>query len=298
MWQRHVGTVAPIRVLELRTVPQSATKSGTLIGVFFGLNMKNKPRIYYLEWDEALYISHTICLSNDEDLIYRRLIGQYFIQKGLPSDTKELCKFARYPQDVFEKCWLNILKLEHTFKIEGDRLTHEFIDERINKIKHLSEVRSAATAAREQKKKERSSNDDQLIGYTDTDTDTDTDITKKKESVKEKRNLQENVNGHDLGAVGVPPQTPPHTKSKKKKKPEPDWSKIENLNMEAWELYLAYRHEVLDKPKYKIDTRARLLAEYPHDVQMEAVVMTCETAGDWTGLFPQRIFNLQTGKRI
>lgn len=124
----------------------------------------------------------------------------------------------------------------------------------------------------------------------------------------ERESLREReFDGHDLSkglcknlyAVGIPSQTLPHTnikKPKKRKQPDsPNFKTVPNLNMDAWELYEAYRKEVLGKGAYKVDTRARMLAQYPSEIQMEAVIQTCETAGDWTGLFPERFYDLERG---
>ena len=256
--------------------------------------MDRKPSRDWYKWFPKSYQVDTKLLSDGADLLYRRLLDEYWIDAKLPNNARTLQKLCRYSARKWQRFFPEIA---NNFVQNGDYLIHIRIEEQLSqavdnseKARHSANIRWAKIEC------ERNANA-YANGMPRAREEIEIEKEIEKESERKSAKSVDNFNGHDLGTVGVLPQTPTPKKSKKKKKPEPDWSKIENLNQDAWSLYLAYRNEVLGKPRYKVDTRARMLADYPQDVQMEAVLMTCETGGDWTGIFPNRIYNLQTGQR-
>jgi hypothetical protein len=67
---------------------------------------------------------------------------------------------------------------------------------------------------------------------------------------------------------------------------EPDWQSVENLALEAWLIWIAYRRKM--KIKSYVDTRmAKRLAAYPLDVQVTAIEESM-TQG-YAGLFPEKV---------
>ena len=73
----------------------------------------------------------------------------------------------------------------------------------------------------------------------------------------------------------------------------PDFSKIENLNMEAWDIWQAYRRKTKRK-KYTTDMKARELAKLPSAAQ--AACVNHSIGNEYAGLFPDK-FKLGGGKK-
>ena len=72
-----------------------------------------------------------------------------------------------------------------------------------------------------------------------------------------------------------------------------DFSIIKNLNMEAWDLWLAYRQKT-KRRRYSTDMKAKELATLPPDAQMKCVRFSADN--EYAGLFPER-FKLGGGKK-
>ena len=85
-----------------------------------------------------------------------------------------------------------------------------------------------------------------------------------------------------------PPSSPPRGgKPEKNPKPAPDWKAVENLDLEAWEIWLAHRRAEYGKAPYKTTRVATMLARFPADVQRAAVQQSMEK--NWQGLFPEKV---------
>lgn len=153
--------------------------------------MGQKPKIYYLQWNPSLYLSKTYWLSNGSDLLYRRLIDAWWINKGLPSDKVKLARHARYSIDEFNQFWPEISDF---FIIKGEKLRHKKLEELLEKCYIKSIVRSQAGQLGGRPKKQKESNclskgkqnesKQKAILELDIDIDIDKDITKKTKKTK------------------------------------------------------------------------------------------------------------------
>lgn len=74
----------------------------------------------------------------------------------------------------------------------------------------------------------------------------------------------------------------------------PDFESIDNLNMKAWEKWLAYRQST-NKAKYKTTGRAKALAKLPHEMQMLCVESSIDQM--YVGIFPES-FNGKASKKL
>lgn len=245
--------------------------------------MKNKPRIYYLQWDPALYLSKTYWLSNASDLLYRRLIDAWWINKGLPSDHKQLARYARYTDDEFNQAWPEIS--DH-FTINGEKLDHNKLTELLEQCHINSIVRSQAgqLGGRPKSKKSNSlTNEKQMKSHIDTDIDI---YTKKRKRVEKESYPQADDAEQQIHDGTVAPTSRTTLVLKKTKKQEIDWKSIDGLNLEAWDTWLDFRQQA-KKAKYKTNRSAVALAKYPPDVQRDTILQSM--ANEWTGLFPEKI---------
>ena len=66
----------------------------------------------------------------------------------------------------------------------------------------------------------------------------------------------------------------------------PDWSSIEGLNLDAWDLWLAYRRKTKRRP-YTTDMKAIELAVLTADEQLECV--NHSISNEYSGLFPDKV---------
>jgi len=225
--------------------------------------MKNKPRIYYLQWDPALYLSKTYWLSNASDLLYRRLIDAWWINKGLPSDHKQLARYARYTDDEFNQAWPEIS--DH-FIVDGEKLDHNKLTELLEQCHINSIVRSQAgqLGGRPKSKKSNSlTNEKQMKSHIDTDTDID--IKKKVERKK----------------LSTGPKPEPAVRSDERS--TLNFEKIEGLDLDAWQEWTAYRSKMKFK-KYKTTAKAKELAKLTHEQQLACIEHSI--GNQYQGLFP------------
>ena len=224
--------------------------------------MKNKPRIYYLEWEAELYLSHSIWMAPLVDLLYRRLIDAWWIHKGLPSDEKKLAGFARYTQADFDECWPEIRDFFYVKGKNGEQLGHKFLEEKLDKCLANSKAKSESGKIGAQKRWQRHSNaianPIAKNGYIDTDTDI-------KEKVEKEKNNR------------ASPSTI-------------DFTKVDGLYINAWDEWLAYRSKMKYK-KYKTTALARKLAKLPPDAQLACIEHSI--GNQYQGLFPDRYTNLK-----
>ena len=85
----------------------------------------------------------------------------------------------------------------------------------------------------------------------------------------------------------TPSQTQTHTQTEEKRGASAlDYGQVENLNLEAWELWQAFRREQ-GFGKYKTLATAKKLATYPAAIQLATITESIEQC--WQGLFPEKV---------
>ena len=136
------------------------------------------------------YITHTLHLSDAEDLAYRRLLDLYYMsEKPIPNDIQAVCRKIRLDQDVVEPV------LEEFFERTVDGWLNVRCEEEIRKYAKVVEInkviaKKSATARHERALKKRASKgsgrtvDGALTKRERTDnlTDTETEIEKEEKN--------------------------------------------------------------------------------------------------------------------
>lgn len=248
--------------------------------------MKGKHKLYYLQWDPALFKAETSHLTFVERSLYRCLIDDWWIRKSLPNDQVRLALIAQLEQSIFDEAWPEVSTF---FYIKGDNneiLGHPYLERLYNicldKSTTSSEAGKISGLVRkgvERPLNERSSFVERSLNHKDKDKD--------KETKREKTDFPKKT---DQNTIGASPQTPPsaslqaHRKSKSKKT-EINYTTIEGLNLEMWVEWIEYR-KISKFKTYKTDAGARSLAKVSREVQEKTIRHSIENG--YQGLFPEK----------
>lgn len=115
------------------------------------------------------YITHTLHLSDAEDLAYRRLLDLYYIsERPIPLDTDAVSRRIRIDLDITEAV------LAEFFERTDEGFKNTRCDEEIARYQHQVEInKRAAKLGGRKKKTESDSIGNRKLSLTDTDTDTE-----------------------------------------------------------------------------------------------------------------------------
>ncbi len=107
-------------------------------------------KLPFMPWYPADYKGDTSHLTDTEDLIYRRLLDELWIARGvLPFDDVRLARRVRLTPVKFRKAWATIGAF---FRIEGGEISHKRISAEIEKSQKIVEKRSKAGTKAAQKR--------------------------------------------------------------------------------------------------------------------------------------------------
>lgn len=115
------------------------------------------------------YITHTLHLSDAEDLAYRRLLDLYYIsERPLPLDTDAVSRKIRLDLDITEAV------LGEFFERTDEGYRNTRCDAEIARYQHQVEInKKAAKLGGRKKKTDSDSTGNRKLSLTDTDTDTE-----------------------------------------------------------------------------------------------------------------------------
>ena len=109
--------------------------------------MRSKPSRHWYKWQVKDYLTDTQLLSDGADLLYRRLLDQYWLHKKLPNNVATLRKLCRYSARKMSRFWPEI---ESKFLQKGDYLIHPVMEgllaeavDKSQKSKHAANIRWA-----------------------------------------------------------------------------------------------------------------------------------------------------------
>lgn len=104
--------------------------------------MPSKP---FYKWFPGDYLADTMGLTDDADLLYRRLLDAMWLNGGhLPVDKAELARLARFEKRKFERTYA---ELRPYLSTENGRIYHVKLREQYDKLKSIQEVRRKAGKA-------------------------------------------------------------------------------------------------------------------------------------------------------
>ena len=91
----------------------------------------------WFPWFESDYLSKTLHLTEVQDVIYRRLLGQYWIHGALPSEPAQIANLAR----ISTRKWnANAQVLLDFFELRNGRLYNRKMEAIIQKAKESQEL--------------------------------------------------------------------------------------------------------------------------------------------------------------